>query len=134
MCTIWWGCGTSETGSRPTGRSCPRRPPEGWSQTPARGARQTPAVTFASDANLTPDARGGRASAHRRVVLVHLVVVERQDAHPPLVLQTSRLEEPAPGGHGGSPAQQRAALPLRHASPHAELDAVVQRVGQALGA
>src|SRR5690606_3242430 len=43
------------------------------------------------------------------------------------------LQEIPPGGDVGPPTQERAALPLGHAAPDAELDAVVQRIGQAFG-
>src|SRR5690606_21469483 len=73
---------------------------------------------------------GPRPSAHSRVALVHLVLTERHDARPALVLRARGLQQPAPGGHGRPAAQQCAALTFRHASPHAELDAVVQCVGE----
>ena len=43
-------------------------------------------------------------------------------------------QQHAPADDVRAAAQQRTALPLGHPAPHAELDAVVQRVGEALGA
>src|SRR5262245_50311951 len=42
------------------------------------------------------------------------------------------LEHPPPARHLGVAAQQRPTLPFGHATPHAELDPVVQGVGEAL--
>ena len=44
-----------------------------------------------------------------------------------------RLEQGAPGADVGPALEQRAALALGHAAPHAELGAVVEGVGEALG-
>ena len=49
-----------------------------------------------------------------------------------LVLVPRGLEQPAPGDHVRPTAQQGAALTLGHAAPYAELDAIVERVRQAL--
>src|SRR5215471_2234713 len=50
-----------------------------------------------------------------------------------LVLVAGLLKQIPPGGDIGAAAQQRAPLPLGHAAPDTELDAVVQGIGQALG-
>ena len=44
------------------------------------------------------------------------------------------LEQVAPRGDIRTTAEQCAALALSHAAPHAELDAVVEGIGQAVGA
>src|SRR5690606_35920719 len=49
-----------------------------------------------------------------------------------LPLPQRGLERPPPAHHVRVPAQQCPALTLGHATPHSELDAVVERVGQAL--
>ena len=46
-----------------------------------------------------------------------------------LVALPGLLEQLAPGLYVGTAPQQRPALPLGHSAPHAEFDAVVQRVG-----
>ena len=56
------------------------------------------------------------------------------DLQDALVLGARGLEQPPPGDHVRPAAQQGAALTLGHPAPDAELDAVVERVGQALGA
>src|SRR6201996_5096496 len=66
------------------------------------------------------------ASGSTRHQVVHVVYVL-------LVAVTSLLQQLAPGLHVGAPAKQRTALPLGHAAPDAELNAVVQCVGQAFG-
>ena len=105
---------------RAAGRSCLR--PTADCPAPADRAGSPP---HAADAR----------SAHRRVVLVHpRRPSSGQHARAPLVLDARGLQQPAPGSDRGTPAQQCAALPLRHSAPHAELDAVVQRIGQALRA
>src|SRR5580658_2293909 len=50
-----------------------------------------------------------------------------------LVMVASVLQQIAPGGDVGPAAQQCAALPLGHASPHTKLNAIVEGVGEALG-
>jgi hypothetical protein len=50
------------------------------------------------------------------------------------VLRPGAVEQLAPAHDVRPAAQQCAALALGHAAPHPELDAVVERVGQALGA
>src|SRR5580700_9027831 len=69
------------------------------------------------------------ASAGDQLVRGLLVIVRG-----PLVLVTGVLQQLAPRRHVGAAAEQRPALALSHAAPDAELDAVVQRIGQALGA
>src|SRR5262245_6768268 len=49
-----------------------------------------------------------------------------------LVLVPGVLEQFAPRNDVGPATQQRPPLTLSHATPHAELDPVVERVGQAL--
>ena len=51
-----------------------------------------------------------------------------------LVVVAGGLEQLPPGRHVGPAAEQRTALTLGHAAPDAELDAVVEGVGQALRA
>jgi hypothetical protein len=46
----------------------------------------------------------------------------------------SSLEQVAPRGDIRASAEQCATLALSHAAPHAELDAVVEGIGQAVGA
>src|SRR4051812_42917724 len=50
-----------------------------------------------------------------------------------LRLGAGGLEHGAPGGVGPA-TEERSALTLRHAAPHAPLDLVVERLGEALGA
>src|SRR6185312_1387500 len=52
----------------------------------------------------------------------------------PLVLVTGALEQVAPRGHVGAPAEERPALPLGHTTPDTELDSVVERIRKALRA
>src|ERR1022692_4402245 len=55
-------------------------------------------------------------------------------ARDALVLVPRVLEHFTPGDDIGPPPQQRAPLTFGHAAPYAELDPVVECVGQALGA
>src|ERR1700755_773890 len=50
----------------------------------------------------------------------------------PLVLVAGALEQVAPRGYVGAPAEQRPALPLGHPAPDTELDSVVERIRKAL--
>src|SRR5690348_17978593 len=52
----------------------------------------------------------------------------------PLVLVAGALEQVAPRGYIGAPAEQRPALPLGHPAPDTELDSVIERIRKALRA
>ena len=50
-----------------------------------------------------------------------------------LVLFFGHLQQVSPGVHIRTPPQQRSPFALGHPAPHPELDAIVQRIGEALG-
>src|SRR6266702_2689014 len=79
----------------------------------------------------TPDSRESSLTCHQ-LISAELVTVQLVTAA--LILGTGIFEQLAPRSHVRPPAQQRAALPLGHASPDSELDAVVERIGEALSA
>ena len=103
------------------GRARPRRAARGRGRTrPGVTARQ---ATLPAKSQTRAARRCDQAVSWRRA---------RRPA--PLVLVTGALQQLAPRRHVGAAAEQRPALALGHATPDAELDAVVQRIGQALGA
>src|SRR5215467_8240072 len=106
-CTTWRGCGRSARAS----------PPPSWG---GAACGQPPGGS----------PKGGRAG---RAVSCSRSAGDQFVFRLALVLVAGLLKEVPPGGDVGAAAQQGAALPLGHAAPDAELDAVVQGVGQALG-
>src|SRR6266487_2958719 len=79
----------------------------------------------------TPDSRESSLTCHQ-LISAELVTVQLVTAA--LILGAGIFEQLAPRSHVRPPAQQRAALPLGHAAPDSELDAVVERIGEALSA
>ena len=112
---------------RPSGR-------RGWPPTFTDEFPAVPAVAVDGAARRRPRRR--RAADDRRLRLAALTRWLSRPRPAPcsrvLLLPQRGLEHPPPARHVRVPAQQRAALPLGHAAPHAELDPVVERVGQAL--
>ena len=113
-CTTWPACGRSARPRRRLSR-------------PAESARQHRGGPPLQD---RPAASACRGTARP----VATWPPEAGGAQAALVLVAGGLEQGAPRRDVRTAAQQRPALTLGHAAPDAELDPVVQGVGQALGA
>src|SRR5579883_1615931 len=89
-----------------------------------------------STSRLAPRAKSASPGAQPGgLTAVRALVAGRDHRRPlPQVRLALSLQYLAPRPDVGPPTQQRAPLPLRHAAPDAELDPVVQRIRQTLGA
>lgn len=126
MCTTWQASGASGTGSRPVRTRPELREPFGRLPRcgPSHGSHPSgvlegarpphPTAAYLSYVSSSSMSTGSRPAPRSYSVRA---------------VSSSRRHEVTVG----QPAQKCAAFPLSHATPHAELDAVVQRVGQALG-
>jgi len=76
---------------------------------------------------------GGVAGVRPTPVSADIQADRSAGGRGPLMARLGLCQEFLPGPHVRATAQERAALALGHASPHAELDVVVEGVGEALG-
>ena len=138
-------CGCTPSGSQQVGRASstcatgsPRRTPRCRSRRGAGAAdrRPRPGRAARGSAPRCADRRplSGRAAADAAARCDGVSGSRCRSSRRWLVLVAGGLEQPPPGRDVRPAAQQRPALALGHAAPDAELDPVVQGVGQALGA